>query len=211
MEKLNNLKLFAIYTAAALSLGYIAELLLVNEGLVIEHFEQRVSNDVLYHILDWRQKWNWLTYALLPLISIIQFSLISLCLYVGVYLLDYPISLSRIFKVVLISEFVFLIPALIKLIWFGLILTNYSLTDLQFYSPLSILQIYDPTYVQSWLIYPLSTLNVFELAYWIVLSVLLGKELSQNFDRMFGLVSSTYGIGLFLWVVMVTFITVSLS
>lgn len=179
--------------------------------MVIKQYESHVSNDVIYDILDFRQKWKWVAYAFLPLISIIKFSLISLCIYAGVYLLDYRISLSRIFKVVLISEFIFLIPALIKLIWFGFIQTDYSLADLQFFMPLSILQIFDPPNIQNWLIYPFSILNAFELTYWIILSLLLGKELNQQLDNMLRLVSSTYGIGLFLWVVMITFITVSLS
>ena len=207
----NNLKLFFIYTAAALLLGYISELFLVSEELVLEHYRGQFSDDLLYKMLEWKQKWRWATYTLLPLISIIKFSLISLCIYAGTYLLNYHIRLSRIFKTVLISEFIFFVPALIKLIWFGLIQTDYTLTDLQFFMPLSILQIYDPTYVQSWLIYPLTILNAFELAYWIILSVLLGKELNKDFDNMFRLVSSSYGLCLFLWVVMVTFINVSLS
>lgn len=207
----NNLKLFFIYTAAALLLGYISELFLVSEELVLAHYKGQFSDDLLYKILDWKQRWSWVTYALLPLISIIKFSLVSLCIYAGVYLSNYHIRLSRIFKIVLMSEFIFLIPALIKLFWFGLIQTDYSLTDLQLFMPLSILQIFDPTFIQSWLIYPFSILNAFELAYWIILSILLGKELDQDFDNMFRLVSSSYGLCLFLWVVMVTFINVSLS
>lgn len=207
----NNLKLFFIYTAAALLLGYISELFLVSEELVLEHYRGQFSDDLLYKILEWKQKWRWATYILLPLTSIIKFSLVSLCIYAGVYLLNYHIRLSRIFEIVLMSEFIFLIPALIKLLWFGLIQTDYSLTDLQLFMPFSILQIFNPTYVQSWLIYPLSILNAFELTYWIILSLLLGKELNQNFDSMFRLVSSTYGLCLFLWVVVITFITVSLS
>lgn len=207
----NNLKIFFIYTAAALLLGYMSELFLVNDELVLAHYNGQFADDLLYKMLEWNQKWRWVTYVLLPLISIIKFSLISLCIYAGVYMANYPIRLSKIFQIVLLSEFIFFVPILIKLFWFTLIQTDYSLIDLQFFMPLSILQIYDPTYVQSWLVYPLTILNAFELAYWIILSFLLGKELNKDFDNMFRLVSSSYGLCLFLWVVIITFINVSLS
>ena len=211
MEKLNNLKIYIIYVALALALAYISELLLVSDDLIIEHYEGQVSNDILYKILDFQQKWSWLGYALLPLISIVKISLISLCIYAGVYLLEYPLGLPRVFRVVLTAEFVFLVPGIIKLFWFGFIHTDYTLTDLQYFMPLSILQIFDPLHLQSWLIYPFSILSVFELAYWIVLSLLLAREVDLHFEKMFRLVSSTYGVGLFLWVVVVIFISVSLT
>lgn len=207
----SNLKIFLTYIVVALTLGYATELLLVSEDIVIDHYQNQVSNDILYKILDFRQKWNWVGYALLPLISIIKFSLISLCIYAGVYLLEYPIRLSRIFRVIVIAEFIFLVPVTIKLVWFGFIQTDYSLTDLQYFMPLSMLQIFDPLHLQSWLIYPFSILSIFELAYWVVLSLLLGRELNQHFDNMFRLVSSTYGVGLFLWLVVVIFVSVSLT
>ncbi|MFN7839937.1 MAG: hypothetical protein ACK5QG_18395, partial [Bacteroidota bacterium] len=62
-----------------------------------------------------------------------------------------------------------------------------------------------------WLVYPIQLLNVFELLYWIALAWQLQEVLEKPFAESLGFVAKTYGVGLAVWVVVVMFLTVSIS
>jgi hypothetical protein len=57
----------------------------------------------------------------------------------------------------------------------------------------------------------LKILNAFEVVYWIVLAFFLAELSRERFNRMLGMVLGSYGTGLLMWVIFVTFITLSLS
>lgn len=65
--------------------------------------------------------------------------------------------------------------------------------------------------LQPWFIYPFQVLNLFELAYWVILAYLIGKELNENTDKGMSIVVSSYGVSLLIWVVGVMFFTLNIS
>lgn len=65
--------------------------------------------------------------------------------------------------------------------------------------------------LEPWLVYPIQLLNVFELLYWAVLAWQLQEVLKKSFPESLGFVMKTYGVGLTVWVVVVMFLTVSLT
>ncbi|MBN1986332.1 MAG: hypothetical protein JW761_08515 [Prolixibacteraceae bacterium] len=89
--------------------------------------------------------------------------------------------------------------------------------DLQF-QPLSIMELLNEKTVDPLFVYPLSLLNVFELAYFLVLAWLLvgiineaNKEHPVKYGKSLQLVTASYGSGLLLWVLVVMFITLNLN
>ena len=115
------------------------------------------------------------------------------------------------FEILVKSEFIFLIPLAIKLFWFNIFHTSYTLQDLQYFSPLSVFSFFDPKEIDTWLVYPMQLFNVFELLYWLILAYLLKDVLGKGFKDSLGFVATTYGVGLFIWVVLVMFLIVNIS
>ena len=95
--------------------------------------------------------------------------------------------------------------------------TNYTLEDLQYFYPLSTLNIVGYKGLEAWFIYPLQVLNLFEFAYWLLLSYFVGKlaftekDKGKPMDLGFKIVASSYGSALLLWVVVVMFFTLNYS
>lgn len=105
----------------------------------------------------------------------------------------------------------FLLPILIKLLWFLFVQTDYTLHDLSMFYPLSLLNITGTENIPSYWLYPLQTLNLFEVAYWFLLAQGVSEATEQSFRQSFGLVMSSYGVGLVLWVILVMFLTITYS
>lgn len=130
-------------------------------------------------------------------------------LYLGLYLGKYEIRYKQVFEIVLISEFVFFIPLLIKIIWFSY--HPVSMEAVRLFSPLSLFSLFDPDSLQEWLFYPLKVLNIFEVIYWILLAFLLAKYLKSSLDSMLKIVLGYYVSFLFCWVVFIMFISLGNS
>jgi hypothetical protein len=129
----------------------------------------------------------------------------------GSFFWNVKISFKRLFQIALIAEFIFIIPSLIKLGWFMFIKKDYELIDLQTFYPMSLVNLVNIGDVPIWLYYPLQTFNVFEVVYWCVLAYGLALVTRERWHKMVRLVASSYGVGLLVWLVFVTFITINLA
>jgi len=190
---------------------FLADYLLIADSLYYDLLGNKLSYERINQIIEESKKWKWVSYALIPPLVLIKCFLISSCLYIGGFFSKADKSISDFFRIIILAEFLLFLPVIVKIAWFGFIHRNYGLNDLTSFSPFSVFNMFDKTEVDVWFIYPLQLLNIFELLYWFLLAYLLKYVINKNFSESLGFVASTYGVGLFIWVLVVTFLTVSLS
>ncbi len=211
VNSINAKLLFVLLVIVSTALSLIGDYTLVTNDLFFDFFADNLSYERILNIIETSSKWQWINYVILPLIYLLKFFLIASCLSIGTLLFGITISFAYLFRVIIIAEFVFFIPPIIKLFWFGIFHVDYTLQDLQFFSPLSVLSLFDRKTIEPWLLYPLQLLNVFEFAYWLVLAYGLYELTGERYSKMLGLVAASYGTGLLLWVVFIVFLTINLT
>jgi hypothetical protein len=206
-----NITVFLLLVALIVLLTCLTNLFLISDTLYYNTFIEQLSVEKIEGIIEESHKWAWLGYLLVPVIYYIKLSLIALVLQTGFFFFDRKVSFSIIFKAVMLAEIPFLIVPVIKLFWFLFIQTHYTLNDLQYFFPLSALQLFDAQKLPSWQVYPLQLMNVFELIYWVLLAYWLKKLLNLSLNKSMEVVASSYGTGLLLWVVFITFLSLNLA
>ncbi|MDE0470983.1 MAG: hypothetical protein OXH57_03505 [Ekhidna sp.] len=184
---------------------------ILTDEVIIDHLNSQLSIDRVYSLLENRDKWLWLNYIFVPIIFTIKFTLITLWILCAIILFGYKNTFKEIFRVVLIAEFVRLIHSFITLIWFGFIDTDYSLLDVQYFKPLSLLNFFEAVEVESWLIFPLQSLNLFEIAYMFVLAIGVKRILKKNYIDALNFTIPVYGTALVTWIVFITFLSINLT
>lgn len=184
--------------------------LLDTDELLVSSLSEKLAENQVEEIVTTKQKWKWVEIAVVPLELLIKISLISGVLYLGTFLFDKKIAYKRLFTIVTKAEFVFVVAALFKLLWF-VFQNDYSLEDIQNFYPLSILSVMGYEDVASWFKYLFKTLNLFEVAYLIVLTYLIQKEIRDTTDKAFKIVVSSYGSGLVIWIVSLMFLSLSMA
>jgi hypothetical protein len=189
----------------------VSNYILLSENLYFNTFAEQLTYEQIELLINQGKKWEWVSYAILPILTLIKLTLVASCLSIGLYFVTNRFSFKAAFGVALEAEFVFLIPALLKIVWFAIFQTDYSLQDLQFFYPLSALNFFEYSTVQPWLMYPLQLFNVFEIIYWVVLARGVSQIIERDISQSFGIVAASYGTGLLLWVAVVMFITVSFT
>lgn len=209
-------RIHTIYLLLILSIGYVACQYFLNEIILTEdHYYESLKEQLSYqrieNILAMQDDWKWLGYLFMPLFLCLKLGVIALCLLAGAFLFNVDANLKKLFRIVVKAEFVLLLAMSIKIIWFLLTPDAYTLDDVQYFYPLSLLELFDTRYLDPWWIYPLQVLNLFEVMYWLLLALLLGTVVQKSFDDRLGMVVTSYGSGLLIWVIFITFITLNLG
>lgn len=184
---------------------------LVTDEILYNLYDTQLSYSQIEQILSRQNEWVWLGYALIPFIYLLKIGLITICVYIGLFLmLPKKIKFREIVPAVVKADMLFLIPAFIKIIWFTFNV-DYTLQDLQYFMPGALLNLFDPSLVESWLLYPLQAFNVYELAFWFMLAYQLKEFFEEDFAASFKTVALSYGSSFVVWVVFVMFLSINLS
>lgn len=214
---MKSLVLYLIIIMFGIISAFSIQYLFIEDYLYYQTFNEQITFDQITKMLQISKKYYWLGYVFVPIIILIRVISTSIFLYIGVFFTNLKIEFSKLFKVALLADFIFVLSGLAKLIILIFFKEVSTLEDLQF-TPLSVMEFLDYGKVDPLFIYPLSLLNVFELLYFLVLAWLLvsaineaNQERSVNFGKSLKLVTASYGSGLLLWVVFVMFISLNLT
>ena len=171
--KTNMWGLFVLLCITTLSLLLIKKSFIENETAAFEVLEME-GNAGLLHFL------NTLQYLSIPLVYILKFLIISFLLWAGCFLFGYRFTYKEAFQTAIIAEFIFVIPELLKIMYFMFIDTDPSLFEVQSFYPLSLMNFADPETLDRKWFYPLKAANLFEIVYWFVLVYLVHSVVRKS-------------------------------
>lgn len=140
-----------------------------------------------------------LKFLSVPIIYLWKFTVIAFVIWVGCFMYGYRVTYAQCWGLVVVSEYVFLVPEVVKILWYFLVETDPSIYDVRGFYPLSLMNLFDYSDIDPRYAYPLRALNVFELVYWITLvngvHFFARKEKMQSWI----IVLSSYVLIFFLW------------
>jgi hypothetical protein len=203
-------KLFSGIVLVNLLIILLSQTALVNEIVFFNTYSEQLTYERSMELFIIMKSYSWAGYLLGPLVLTIKFSVVSLVIYIGVFFSDMQkeITLGKVFTVVIACEVVFVLASIIKLLWFIFFAGNYTLNDLNFFYPLSLVNLFQKSEVAPYWIYPLQSVNLFQLAYILLLAAGLAKVSSVNMDKTNKIVLITYVPAIVVWVAFVLFLTI---
>lgn len=209
--KSNNLTTYCVIILLIFIIAFLSNKFIDPEKLMVNFYSEQLAQDQVEKFLENQQKWAWVGYAIIPLLILIRSSLVAFCLSIGVFFYDMEnrIPFKKFFRIALLGEFVLVMVGFFKFAYFYFIKTDYTLIDLQQYYPLSYINFLEIENLQPWLIYPLQTINLFEIAYFFVLVYGLWKVLDNKYWKSFEITAVSYGTGLLIWLGLVMFLTLN--
>jgi len=204
------------YLFLALCLAYVVLSWLINATLLTENvyynsFSEQLSLQQIETFIDLRNRYTFLGYGLIFPSLLLKVTYTAIGLAVAAVLVDWDFSFGDMFKAALVAELVFLAGAVIQFIWCLLFLNVNILADVVGFYPLSLLNFFDTAQLEPWLVYPLRTLNLFEVAYCLFLIYLLSSRFKHSFEATAGLVFGAYGGGLLIWLLLAMFVNVMIA
>lgn len=110
-----------------------------------------------------------LQYFSIPAVYVVKFTFIAFFIWVGCFAFGYRITYSNCWHIAMVSEIIFILPELIKIVWFLFFETDPNFAEVRAFYPFSLMNLFDFETVESKWHYPLKSLNIFEILYWFLL------------------------------------------
>lgn len=149
---------------ATLTVLFIKKTMIENETAAFEFLADQPQGSILYL----RSAFQYLS---IPLIYLWKFTVLGFVIWVGCFLFGYRVTFSQCWGVVLVGEFVFLIPEIIKIVWFFAFQSDPNFYEIQAFYPFSLMNLVDYQELPTRYAYPCKALNLFEPLYWYVLAL----------------------------------------
>jgi hypothetical protein len=206
-------RLFTLIVVLNLVIMFLSRAGLINEIVFYNTFSEQFTYDRSLKLFEDMKRFSWIGYALSPVILLIKFSLVSTVIYIGIVFVDsgVKISLGSVFRVVTASEIVFVCGSFLKFLWFYFFAGNYDMNDLGFFYPLSLINFFATGDVNKLWIFPLQTVNLFQIIYIISVSYGLHKVCKIEKADSEKIVLISYLPAMVLWVAFIMFISVETS
>jgi uncharacterized membrane protein len=205
------LKFFIVLNLISISIAYIINEFVVTEEVFYKSYAERYTEEKILELTHTISKVKWILYAISPLVYLIRFSIVASILSIGDFVMETKIGFRTLFKVAMFAEIIFLLPDIAKIIWFLLFEQAETIRQVGSFEILSILSLFKDEEIYTWLKYPFSIANIFELVYWLLLAACIKYHTNFSFNKSLAFVLKTYVPVLFLWCVFVVFLSLSLN
>ncbi len=150
---------FLLLCLSTFLLLYVKVAFLENETAAFEFLADRPEGSILQLI-------SALKFVAVPVIYLWKFTVIGFVIWVGCFLYGYRVTFSQCWGIAIVSEFVFLIPEILKIGWFLFFVPDPTYNDIRGFYPLSLMNFFDYEEMDTRYAYPLRALNLFEPLYW---------------------------------------------
>lgn len=180
------------------------------EALFINSYGEQLSVDRIQKMFENGKKFAFIGYIFILISSLVRVSYNTAFISMGNFFNEEKFRLSQTFNVCLKAEIVFIFTLIARIIFIEFFLEVNTLNDLNTI-PLSLYQILNDPHLPKWSVQTLLYINVFEVTYMVVLALLLEVYNHKSFSKNIILIILTYGVGLFLWCLFLTYLTLLFS
>ncbi|AZQ64760.1 hypothetical protein EI427_21280 [Flammeovirga pectinis] len=209
--KSNKLTFFILLVFLSWLIQFISSEFLFTEDVWYSTYGEQLTIEQIDGLLEWNLEYWWFAYVLVPIILGIKVILITLALIIGAVLFDISLSFSKTMGVVIIAEYIFLIPSFFQLFWFSTITNVTTITDMVSFTPWTLWYYLDHEELMQWVNYPLNLVNLFELFFIISLTFFTKKFLVEEDQNAYKIVLYGYGSGLLTWAIFISFLSIQYS
>jgi hypothetical protein len=209
-SKLHPIIWFLLFSCIYVLLKWTINSIVNIDNVLAGSLSETLSQERIKDVLTAKKKWAWIGFAFIPIAFSLRILITTALLSLTKFFTDLKLTFSDFLRIVLMSEFVFVVQMLVKAVMYWQNQHSLTLVDIQYFSPLSLIGLFDVQKLPAWSIYSLQTLNLFELAYIILLGILISKKAGIKATKSLEYSLFTYGTGLFVWLAFTTFLILNL-
>jgi len=188
----NTILFFILLCAIVICLLFIKKTFIIDEIAAFEILNSRGESGIFDLIFG-------LQYFSVPIFYLWKITIATIFLWMSSFLFGYKLFYSRIWKLVLLMDAIFLIPEILKVIWFMFLDSSQSYEEIVQFYPMSLLGLFDWEQLSSRWYYPLKALNLFEILYWLLLYFGIHTLADKNKVIARYIVLLGYVVPFFLW------------
>jgi hypothetical protein len=201
---------FIILSLLLIIITYIIQSSFYNEEVFYNTYIQQLSVERAKKIYQASNKWQLISLLFLPVTLLVKTFYNSFWITAGSILNNERGGFKSNYNICLKAEYVFMLMLLVKFIWLLTFKQVNTLNDLSFI-PGAVINVYSIDKIPKWLIYPLQTLNIWELMFCIVGTTMYSTQYNVSKVKAMQLFCIPYLFGLLFLLLLIVFITLQLT
>lgn len=179
-------------------------------NVLYNSYANQLTYDRIADMFETQKRYLWIMSVIIPLSLLFKIFYNAFLILTGSILYDSKGDFRATANVLLKAEYVFVIMLFVKFLVLGFFKEVNILDDLSFV-PGSLASLYKVSELPKWAVYPLQTLNIWEVLFCWVGTTLYALQFDVPKAMAFQRFCVPYLIGLFIWVLVVVFITLQFS
>jgi hypothetical protein len=202
---------FAIIVSFYLFIAFVTNEFIMTEAFMFNSLFGQIPEQYIGDYIDFQKKWEWVSYLIFPVILLLKWTFIAAFIAMGAVFMGYNLSFRLIFKGIMSCEWLFVLHGIVNLTILLFSDTN-SLADIErlnFVGKLSIGYLIDSQKNIVWLSQSLTALNIVQFIYVFLVSYAMWVISNTAFKTNLFLVIRSYIPALFIWIVLLIYISVS--
>lgn len=198
--------LFLLYIGLMLIITFLQQEFVLLPELI--NFDL-VGEDARMQLLENWHKWRWVSFVTAPTLLLIRLILIALCMHIGSFFFADMSGwkYEDWFNVVTNAQSVMMLYSIV-LCLINIIAGADKAQEVTRYTSLLFLS---GNNIEKWIRLPLSALNIFEIAYWLLTAKLVSIKTETCYVKSFKFVISSYGVGYLLYIILMMFLILYLN
>jgi len=208
--QIRKLIFFVLLICFSGAMVYFINYSFYTEQIFFNTYSDQLAFERIEKIFNAQERNKWIGYLLLPLLLYVKVLYNTCAVTTGSLLSDSRAGFKSNFNVCLKAEYVFVIMLFVKFLALSFFKEVDTLDDLSF-MPGSLANLYKVTELPKWAVYPLQTINIWEILFCWVGTTLYALQFDVSKAMAFQRFCIPYLIGLFIWILVVVFITLQFS
>ena len=201
---------FALACLISAILVFFQQEVLLTDALFYNSFGEQMAYERIEELITRKEQYQWLTYALIPVLLLVQLFLISLCLNVGTILYEYKIGFKKLFRMMAQGSVWLALIGVLQLVplYFSEVQTLDQMGQIDWFS---LAALFSETELPLWLLLPLKLLSLLTLLTLLILAGGMHYLSGRPYRKMLGFVALTYGLGMILLVLLLVFLQLNMT
>ncbi len=180
---------------------------ILNDKFLYNSFAEQMTMEEVENAVTSVKESFWLLLLSAVLKVIVEVFLIALAINLGTLLFEYQITFKQIFGAVTKAYIIFAITRIVLMAIYAYKGVS-SLEDLNYIPKLSLFELFDAQSLPNWAVFPLQIANLPQLFFILLTALGLNQIRQYGFTKWLLVVLGTYGTGLVIWTILVTFLVI---
>ncbi|MDF7820115.1 hypothetical protein P1X15_21025 [Runella sp. MFBS21] len=205
--KINYLIILIVILLVEIVFSFSLKEYILNDKFLYNSFAEQMTMEEVENAVTSVKESFWLLLLSAVLKVIAEIFLITLAINLGTLLFEYQITFKQIFGAVTKAYIIF---AITRVVLMGIYAYEgvSSLEDLNYIPKLSLFELFDTQSLPNWAVFPLQIANLPQLFFILLTALALNQIRQYGFAKWLLVVLGTYGTGLVIWTILVTFLVI---
>jgi hypothetical protein len=197
-------------TILLLIIGYGIQISFINATIYYNTYASQLTFERSLKLYERSKRYQLAGYLFIPIYLILKIAYNTFWLTIFLFFSNNKVSFKNNFNICLKAEYVFVIMLFVKFIFLLFVKPVTNLSDLNFV-PGSLITLFPENNLPKWLLYPLQTINIWEILFCSAGSLMLAVKYQVSMKKAVKSFCIPYLTGLFFWMLIVIFFTLQFS